>query len=236
MPDMPLSTMTGRFDVIFRLIGAGIIVVGIYLVLQPFLSALLVAGVLAIATWPLYRRIHDSLGGRATWSAALMMLLILVLVVIPIAFLAAAAADQLPGLFATVKRWFAGGVHVPEQLRSIPVVGDRIYDQLTLLVERQGSADRDRAEAARAGRQALGGHRAHARRRHPAVAAGHVHRVLLLPRRPSGRRRDRPHLGTHLGRNERRGPRHHRQHHAQRLHRHRRNGRGAGASRRSSDS
>ena len=50
MPDTPLSTMTGRFDVIFRLIGAGIIVVGIYLVQQPFLSALLVAGVLAIAT------------------------------------------------------------------------------------------------------------------------------------------------------------------------------------------
>jgi predicted PurR-regulated permease PerM len=134
MPDMPLSTMTGRFDVIFRLIGAGIIVVGIYLVLQPFLSALLVAGVLAIATWPLYRRLHDSLGKRATWSAALMMLLILVLVVIPIAFLTAAATDQLPGLFATVKTWFAGGLHVPEQLRSIPVVGDRIYDQLTLLV------------------------------------------------------------------------------------------------------
>jgi predicted PurR-regulated permease PerM len=133
MPDMPQSTMTGRFDVIFRLIGAGIIVVGIYLVLQPFLSALLVAGVLAIATWPLYRRIHDGLGGRATWSAALMMLLILVLVVIPIAFLAAAAADQLPALFATVKKWFAGGIHVPEQLKGIPVVGERIYDQLTLL-------------------------------------------------------------------------------------------------------
>jgi predicted PurR-regulated permease PerM len=66
MPDMPLSTMTGRFDVIFRLIGAGVIVVGIFLVLQPFLSALLVAGVLAIATWPLYRRIHAALGGRAT--------------------------------------------------------------------------------------------------------------------------------------------------------------------------
>lgn len=134
MPDTPLSTMTGRFDVIFRLIGAGIIVVGIYLVLQPFLSALLVAGVLAIATWPLYQRLHDRMGGRATWSAALMMLLILVLVVIPIAFLAAAAADQLPGLSAMVKQWFAGGLHVPEQLRSIPVVGDRIYDQVTLLV------------------------------------------------------------------------------------------------------
>ena len=142
MPDMPLSTMTGRFDVIFRLIGAGIIVVGIYLVLQPFLSALLVAGVLAIATWPLYRRIHGSLGGRATWSAALMMLLILVLVVIPIAFLSAAAAEQLPGLFATVKGWFADGLHVPEKLKSIPVVGERIYDQLTLL-----ASDKDQLTA-----------------------------------------------------------------------------------------
>jgi predicted PurR-regulated permease PerM len=142
MPDTPLSTMTGRFDVIFRLIGAGIIVVGIYLVLQPFLSALLVAGVLAIATWPLYRRIHDGLGGRATWSAALMMLLILVLVVIPIAFLSGAAAEQLPGLFATVKGWFAGGLHVPEKLKSIPVVGERIYDQLTLL-----ASDKDQLTA-----------------------------------------------------------------------------------------
>ena len=97
MPDMPLSTMTGRFDVIFRLVGAGIIVVGIYLVLQPFLSALLVAGVLAIATWPLYRRTPRWPGRRGYWSAALMMLLILVLVVIPIAFLAVAAADQLAG-------------------------------------------------------------------------------------------------------------------------------------------
>jgi len=142
MPDMPLSTMTGRLDAIFRLIGAGIIVVGIYLVLQPFLSALLVAGVLAISTWPLYQRLLDAMGGRTTWSAALMMLLILVLVVIPIAFLAAAAADQLPALFTVVKGWFAGGVKVPEQLRSIPVIGDRIYDQLTLL-----SSDKDQLTA-----------------------------------------------------------------------------------------
>ena len=127
------SSMTSRFDLIFRIIGAGVIVVGIFLVLQPFLSALLVAGVLAIATWPLYQRIHDAMGGRATWSAALMMLLILVLVVIPIAVLAGAAADQLPALVNLVKGWFAGGIRVPEQLKSIPVVGERIYDQLALL-------------------------------------------------------------------------------------------------------
>ncbi len=62
MNESPPSTTIGRFDQIVRLIGAGIIVVGIFLVLQPFLSALLVAGVLAIATWPLYRGIHDAHG------------------------------------------------------------------------------------------------------------------------------------------------------------------------------
>jgi predicted PurR-regulated permease PerM len=133
MTDSASSSTIGRFDQIFRLVGAGIIVVGIFLVLQPFLSALLVAGVLAIATWPLYQRIHGVMGGRATWSAALMMLLIIVLVVIPITVLAWAAADQLPGLFNMVKGWFAGGVRVPEQLKGIPVVGERIYDQLAAL-------------------------------------------------------------------------------------------------------
>ena len=129
------STTMGRFDQIFRLIGAGIIVAGIFLVVRPFLSALLVAGVLAIATWPLYRRIHEGMGGRATWSAALMMLLILVLVVIPITVLAGAAADELPALFTMVKGWFEGGIRVPEQLKSIPIVGDRLYDQLALLAD-----------------------------------------------------------------------------------------------------
>jgi predicted PurR-regulated permease PerM len=134
MPETPPSNMSGRFDVIFRLIGAGVIVVGIYLVLQPFLSALLFAGVLAIATWPLYRRINGGMGGRATWSATLMMLLILVLVVIPITVLAGAAADQLPAVFTLVKGWFEGGIHVPEQLKNVPIIGERAFHELNVLL------------------------------------------------------------------------------------------------------
>lgn len=133
MSDPTLTTMQGRFDLIFRIIGAAVIVVGIFLVLQPFLSALLVAGVLAIATWPLYRRVHEGLGGRSTWAAALMMLMILVLVVIPITLLAGALTDQLPALVTMVKGWFSEGIRVPEQLKSIPLVGERIYDQLIVL-------------------------------------------------------------------------------------------------------
>ncbi|MDH5207583.1 MAG: AI-2E family transporter [Burkholderiaceae bacterium] len=133
MTERSLSTMHGRFDLIFRIVAAAVIVVGIFLVLMPFLSALLVAGVLAIATWPLYQRIHTGLAGRSTWAATLMLLLILVLVVIPISLLAGAAADQLPTLVGVVKGWVSGGVHVPEQLKSIPLVGDKVYEQLAQL-------------------------------------------------------------------------------------------------------
>jgi predicted PurR-regulated permease PerM len=129
----PATNVPSRVDLIFRFIGAAIIIVGIFLVLQPFLSALLVAGVLAIATWPLYSRLHAGLGGRSTWAATLMLLMIIVLVVIPITFLTTAAAEQLPALGAAIKEWVSGGFKVPEQIKSIPLIGERAYEQLTAL-------------------------------------------------------------------------------------------------------
>lgn len=127
--------MQGRFDLIFRVAGAALVVVGIYLVLRPFLSALLVAGVLAIATWPLYERLRTNLRGNSTWSAAAMLVFILVLVIVPIALLAEAAGDQLPALTAAIKRWTAeGGASAPEHVRSIPVIGERAYETLTSLL------------------------------------------------------------------------------------------------------
>lgn len=135
--------MQDRFDLIFRVAGAALVVVGIYLVVRPFISALLVAGVLAIATWPAYERLRGKLRGRSTWSATVMLLLILVTVIVPIALLAQAAGDHLPTLFAAIKGWTAeGGIRVPEQLRSIPVLGERAYEMLTSLL-----ADRTQSTA-----------------------------------------------------------------------------------------
>jgi predicted PurR-regulated permease PerM len=126
--------MQGRFDLIFRVAGAALVVIGIYLVLQPFLSALLVAGVLAIATWPMYERLRSRLRGSSTWSALVMLMLILVVVIVPIALLAEAAGDQLPALSASIKSWTAEGVHVPQQLRRIPLIGESAYETLTSLL------------------------------------------------------------------------------------------------------
>ncbi len=135
------SSMQGRFDLIFRVAGAALVVVGIYLVIQPFLSALLVAGVLAIATWPAYERLRARLRGSSTLSASVMLLLILVTVIVPIALLADAAGNHLPALFAAVREWKADGLRVPEQIKSIPIFGESAYQSLTsLLADRSQSA------------------------------------------------------------------------------------------------
>jgi len=134
--------MQGRFDLIFRVAGAALVVVGIYLVLRPFLSALLVAGVLAIATWPLYKRLLNQLGGRATLSASVMLALILVIVIVPFGLLAEAAGGHVPALFSAVKNWQAeAGFRVPDEIKTIPIVGERLFEFVTTLMS-------DRTQAA----------------------------------------------------------------------------------------
>ncbi len=133
--------MQGRFDLIFRVAGAALVVVGIYLVLRPFLSALLVAGVLAIATWPAYEKLRTNLRGSSTVSASVMLLLILVTVIVPIALLADAAAENLPAVFSAARNWRADDLRAPELIKSIPIVGENMFQWLTsLLADRTQSA------------------------------------------------------------------------------------------------
>lgn len=131
-----------NLDTVLRLGGTAIIVIGIFMVLQPFLPAMVFAGVLAIATWPLFERLKRSLGGNPTLAATVMLLAILVLVIIPITLLSAAAADKLPVAFEVVKGWSKGGLHAPEALKTIPVVGERAYAEIESLL-----ADRDQLAA-----------------------------------------------------------------------------------------
>jgi predicted PurR-regulated permease PerM len=133
-----MPSIQANIDNALRFGGAAIIVIGIFLVLQPFLSAIVFAGVLAIATWPLFERLRSSLRGNSTLAATAMLVIILVLVVIPISLLSAAAADKLPAAVDLIKHWTQGGLHAPEALRKVPWVGERAYGQLeALLVDRE---------------------------------------------------------------------------------------------------
>ncbi len=133
-----MPSIQANFDTILRFGAAAIVIIGIFMVLQPFISALVFAGVLAIATWPLFERLRKAVGGNSTLAATTMLVAILVLVIIPITLLSVAAADKVPALAELAKGWTKGGLHTPESLKSIPIIGERLFSQFeSLLADRE---------------------------------------------------------------------------------------------------
>ena len=70
-----------------------LLIIGSYLVLRPFVSALLWAALLCYATWPIFLRLNRELGERRAWSALLLCLAIAAVVVAPFIVVGLSLAD-----------------------------------------------------------------------------------------------------------------------------------------------
>lgn len=99
----------------------------IALVLKPFVVALLFGSIIAIAAWPLRRRL-TALGLSTGAAATLLLIGIIAVVAAPIAALAPGLAEQVGSTFEMGARWVASSPRPPEWLRSIPLVGDNVYN------------------------------------------------------------------------------------------------------------
>lgn len=93
-------------------------------VMLPFVTALLWAGVLSYALWPLHCRLLKLLGGRRTAAALLLALGMVCLVLLPFVIAGATLADNVKELTTATRRWLdAGPPDPPAWLAKVPVVG-----------------------------------------------------------------------------------------------------------------
>lgn len=107
-----------------RLSAVLLLIVGCVLVLRPFLSAILFAGVVTVSSWPLYQRLLRRLHGRRNIAALTMTLFLTLLVVVPLSLVAYNMADDIGRLFDQVRKAVAGDVlRAPVWLVNIPLVG-----------------------------------------------------------------------------------------------------------------
>ena len=116
-----------------------VLAVGCVLVLKPFLTAILLAVILSVSTWRLFRRIEHWLGGRQTPAALLMTLLTAGLLVLPLLALGSNLADDVAQLAATIRSAIDQGLPPPGWLGRLPLVGpeaERVWIQVT----QQGAA------------------------------------------------------------------------------------------------
>lgn len=143
-PSEPRMPRLGHWTLLAVALG---ITVVFFLVIRPFVMALLMAAVVSGMTYALYQRLTTLLRGRHRLASVLMILLMLVLVVVPATAFVGVLTNQALGVSQSVGPWIQEQVHTPGALeqrigtrvRSIPLVGAWIPEREVIL-KRLGEA------------------------------------------------------------------------------------------------
>jgi len=102
----------------------GLVAIGCFLVLQPFLSAILWAAILVFTTWPVAEWLRLHLNLRRGLVATVMVLLTALVVVLPIALAVPGGADDVAQLRRSAEEALRHGLPgAPGWLADVPLVG-----------------------------------------------------------------------------------------------------------------
>jgi predicted PurR-regulated permease PerM len=115
-----------QIDRALTLVVLGLLIAGCYLVLAPFLTAMLWAAILCVTTWPLFVRLRSRLGNRASLAALVMMALIALALITPFVIVGSTIAENSDRVAAFAQRLLAEGPpQPPAWLASLPFVGEQ---------------------------------------------------------------------------------------------------------------
>ena len=104
----------------------GLLLIGCFVVMRPFLSALMWAVVLGFTLWPVQSRLTRWLGNRRTLAASVTTLTIAIVLVVPFVVVGISVADDGRALAAATRKWSEGGLPAPPAwVERIPIIGNQ---------------------------------------------------------------------------------------------------------------
>lgn len=116
-----------RFEYLAQLAAVFILVAGCFLVLRPFLAAILLAVVACVSTWPLYLWLLRRMKGRQNIAAFTMTLSLALLVILPLALVAYNLADNVTAFYDWIRQAIeTGPPGPPTWLKEVPIVGKTV--------------------------------------------------------------------------------------------------------------
>ena len=132
---------TRRVEMMATVALAGLLVVGAVMVLRPFIISLILAAVLAYASWPVYKWLLARLHGRTGRAATLMTLLLLLTLVTPFAIMAVSLVDNAVELLRLLRAALNRPLpEPPVWLDSLPLAGAYFKGKwLALMQEEEGA-------------------------------------------------------------------------------------------------
>ena len=126
---------SNRFEQNARAVGIALLVIGCFLVIRPFLAALLFAAVLCLSTWPAFRLLRDRLGGSSAGAALVFVLVMLFAIAFPVALAAHSLITHSSQAIDLVRGFIdRGPFELPAWLTGLPFVGSMMDDYWHRLV------------------------------------------------------------------------------------------------------
>lgn len=117
---------TLRIDQTLTLVVLAILIAGCFLVLQPFLVAIIWAAILCATLWPLFLRASDWMGGRRGLAATCLVVLITLTVLAPFVVVGVTIAENADHVSALVHKTIEEGPPAPPAwVASLPLVGEQ---------------------------------------------------------------------------------------------------------------
>lgn len=125
-----ILNFSDRMDILIRIILAAAVCLGCYLILSPFITAIIIAAILAVVTWPIYTHFLKLCRGRNTLAATFSVGALILTVLLPTTFLMLIVAQQLPHIFHLIEKWITSGFQMPRWIGQLPMVGPWLDEQL----------------------------------------------------------------------------------------------------------
>lgn len=114
-----------------------VIAAGIYF-FHGFLVPVLAALVIAFASWPLYRRLLDAVGGSRTVAATIALLAIIAFLVVPIVLAGSYAVTEIQQWVGWALETNRNGAPTPGWIANLPVAGQWLDQQWTAYLAHPG--------------------------------------------------------------------------------------------------
>lgn len=128
-PAFAMQPPPSRIDQALTLAGLALLIVGCFLVLKPFMTALVWAAILCTTAWPLYQWLIVRMHGHAALSALVMVLLIAIALLAPFIVAGATIVDNADPVAAWGRELMAAGPPGPPAwVAQLPLVGERASD------------------------------------------------------------------------------------------------------------
>lgn len=114
-----------RFELYARIVAIALLALGCFLVLQPFLGAMIFAAILCFSTWPIYLRLRHHVGERSWLAALILVLILIVALAVPVAL----SAQSIVAHSGDVIELFRGfldrksTLELPDFILDIPALG-----------------------------------------------------------------------------------------------------------------